>query len=335
MRVLVVEPGPAYSVADVQRGWQRAFRELGHQVVTYNLGDRLSFFATAKVGDRTFTRDESVALALEPLGDLCYRYWPHLIVVVSGFYIVGDLWDVWRDRGHTTVLLCTESPYEDDKQIALCEKAQPDVVVLNDPTNIDRYAGLAKHVEYIPHAYDPAIHKPGPSLPDFECDFAFAGTGYPSRSEMFARVDWRGIDVKLAGHWEASAGTVLERFVIHPIRECYDNEKVVDLYRSCRASANLYRKEANDPSLSEGWAMGPREVELAACETFFLREPRGEGDELFPFLPTFTEPGEFGELLRWYFDHDDVRQACAERAAAAVSDRTFQGNARRLLALIE
>ncbi len=81
--------------------------------------------------------------------------------------------------------------------------------------------------------------------------------------------------------------------------------------------------------------MGPREVELAACGAFFLRNPRGEGDELFPMLPTFTQPDEFSELLRWWLTHDAARTDAAIRAQAAIVDRTFANTAARLLRIIE
>ena len=101
---------------------------------------------------------------------------------------------------------------------------------------------------------------------------------------------------------------------------------------------NLYRGndpiEANAPELQKGWACGPREIELAATETFFLREPRGEGDELFPMLPTFTEPAEFSDLLRYYVAHDKEREDAARRARQAAKTRTFDASARRLLKLV-
>jgi hypothetical protein len=117
----------------------------------------------------------------------------------------------------------------------------------------------------------------------------------------------------------------------HPIDECLDNSEAVRLYQSCKASLNLYRREAQRPELSAGWSMGPREVELAACGTFFLRDPRGEGDELFPMLPTFTEPGEVRPLLNRWLTHDREREKAAEKARAAVVDRTFKNHARWLL----
>jgi hypothetical protein len=65
--------------------------------------------------------------------------------------------------------------------------------------------------------------------------------------------------------------------------------------------------------------MGPREVEFAATETFFLRESRGEGDEVFPFLPRFSEPAEFESLLRHYLARPDERQSLAAAARVAIA----------------
>lgn len=335
MKILVVAPGPSFSVADVQRGWTRALANLGHDVRTYNLDDRLSFFGAATIGDQTLDGETAVRFAMEPLGAACYKWWPDVIFVVSGFFIPDDLWEVWKHRSHKTVLLNTESPYEDDRQFERMMTGEPDVMLLNDPTNIGAFRKHHNNVWYAPHAYDPTVHTPFGRTD--EHDFSFVGTGYQSRVDFFARVDWRGIDVTFAGHWKNVGGTCLEPFVPHILDECFDNDEAVDLYRATKVSANLYRArsgaagEATDARLTEGWAVGPREIELAATRTFFLREPRPEGDELFPFLPTFTEPAEFGELLRYYLAHDDARHDAARRAREAIADRTFDAHARQLM----
>jgi hypothetical protein len=41
MRILVVQPGPDFSVHDVFTGWVEALRGQGAEVATYNLNDRL------------------------------------------------------------------------------------------------------------------------------------------------------------------------------------------------------------------------------------------------------------------------------------------------------
>ena len=114
-----------------------------------------------------------------------------------------------------------------------------------------------------------------------------------------------------------------------------DNATAAKVYRSAKVTANLYRKETSKNGSADGWAMGPREVELAACGSFFLREPRAEGDVLFPMLPTFTEPGEFSDLLRWWLAHPRQRKAAAAAARAAVADRTFKQTSAALLRLLD
>lgn len=350
MRILVVAPGPAYSVKDVQIGWEKALRKQGHTVGTYNLSERMSFFAAAEWPEfGGLDVHDVVQLATEQIGNVCYKFMPDMIFVISGFFIPESIWSIWRDRRwHKTVLVCTESPYEDDTQFERTLRYEPDVVLLNDPINLMRFKSIHDNVYYSPHAYDPDMHFPGPAREEFACDFSFVGTGYASRRDLFARVDWRGIDFNLAGNWKTVAGTVLEDFVMHPINECFDNVDAADLYRSSKMSANLYRggntvtsgignigkKEANHPELNEGWAVGPREIELAACGTFFARESRPEGDELFPMLPIFTDARELTDIMRYYLEHDDKREDAALAARAAIQDRTFDAHAARLMQLL-
>jgi hypothetical protein len=81
--------------------------------------------------------------------------------------------------------------------------------------------------------------------------------------------------------------------------------------------------------------MGPREVEMAATGLFFLRDPRGEGDEILDMLPTFASPEDASEQLRYWLAHDDERQALAGKAREAVADRTFHNHAATLLRLLD
>jgi hypothetical protein len=203
--------------------------------------------------------------------------------------------------------------------------------LLNDPIHIEEYLKVGQAL-YLPHAYRPDVHHPGPPVDGYRSDFAFVGTGFKSRIEFFESLDLSGLDVLLAGNWSTlDRESPLAKHVAHDLAECLDNAKTADVYRSARAGLNLYRREAQADDLVQGWAMGPREVEMAACGMFFLRDPRPEGDEVFPQLPTFTSPAEASYLLRWWLDHDDVRAQAAAAAREAVQDRTFRNHAAALL----
>jgi spore maturation protein CgeB len=338
MRILTVEPGPHFSVADVHEGWRRAFTDLGCTVVNFNLADRLSFYMGAHLEQdgewRQALDDESAArLAVKGLQAMVYEFWPEIIFVTSGFFVPPPMYELLRSRGHIVVLNHLEEPYEATREMA--RAGLVDANLINDPTYLESFRAINPKTWYMPAAHDPAIHRPGPAHPDLTSDFCFVGTGFPSRVAFFEQVDWAGLDVALAGNWQGTTeDSPLRKFVAHDLEHCCDNTDAVDLYRSTRASANLYRQETGGAGTAAGWAMGPREVELAATGTFFLRSPRPEGDGILPMLPRFTDPGDFGDQLRWWLAHDEERVEAARAARSAVAGRTFINNAKQLLRLL-
>ena len=350
-RVLVVHPGPEFSVADVYAGWVEALTGLGLQVAEYNMNDRIVFYhsafvATGKNNDegmpefkKALSRAQSIEMATQGLYGTCHQFWPQLILVVSGFFIDPTHYDRLRDRGHKVVLLHTESPYQDKEQL---ERApHVDLNLLNDPLNLEAYRACGVPAEYMPHAYRPHIHNVGPVSAEFQSDFAFVGTGFPSRIEFFERMvaagGFDGLDICLAGNWQrTSERSPLRKLLSHDIEDCVDNELAAKVYRGGKTGLNMYRRETEDDGDAGGLAMGPREVEMAACGLFFLRESRPESDEVFKgILPTFYGPEDAAEKLRWWLAHDDLREDSAALARQAIRPRTFDANARKLLQLAE
>lgn len=336
----MVEPGPDFSVADVHNGWKRAFGRAGHAVVNYNLGERLAFYRHAHVPTEpgefalAFEERDQIRLALFGVESAALRWWPDVVVFTSGFYVPSDTIELLKSRGMKVVILHTESPYEDVKQLNGAMYA--DLNLVNDPTNLDSFRMVQPNSHYLPHAYDPEVHTPGPGVTQFKSDVCFVGTGFPSRVEFLEQVDWSGLDVFLGGAWHGLEQTSpLLPFVGHELDECMDNAQAVDVYRSAKMSLNLYRREATGPAYEQGWSMGPREVELAACGTFFARDPRPEGDEVLDMLPTFSEPGELGELCRWWTSHDDQREAAAVKAREAIAGWTFDARVEQALSLLD
>jgi spore maturation protein CgeB len=333
VNVIVVRPGPAFSVQDVADGWVSGLRELlGEQHVgDFNLNDRLDFYSLhpriAAIENTNDRLAKTAELATQALTAAVYGFEPDVIVVVSAFFMPPRLVDLYRVRGVKVVYLATESPYEDEVQAARGEHY--DLTIVNDPTNIDRYSRAV----YLPHAYDPNRHYRRERIdPDWISEFCFVGTAYPSRIDFFEHVDFDGIDVALAGNWQdLEDDSPLNKYLAHDRRWCLSNEDTIDLYSATLASANVYRREAHAPHLSEGWSMSPREVELAAVGCFYLTESRGENRDVLPMVPTFCGPDDFGSKLRYYLARDSVREQVAAEAREAIADRTFVNNAKRLL----
>lgn len=339
MKVLVVDAGVDFSCADVATGWRAGLAAAGCDVANFNLSDRLNLYAQAHIeaatGGWVKALDNEAVVRLTAKGILAaaFEWWPDVVVFVSGFYVPPDTYHLLRARRMRTVMLFTESPFEDDRQIE--RSAWVDTAIVNDPTNLDKFRAVNPNSWYLPHAHDPARHRPGPARAELVSDFCFVGTGYPSRIAFLEAVDWHGADVALAGNWQAlTVGSPLRKYLAHDVDRCCPNEDTVGLYQSTKASANLYRREAQRPELEAVWSMGPRELELAATGCFYLTEARGENRQVLPMVPTFDGPGDFSEKLAWYLARSDERAEISTQARAAVADRTFEHNAAELLRLL-
>lgn len=216
-----------------------------------------------------------------------------------------------------------------------------DLNLLNDPTNLDKFRRYTE-ADYIAHAYRPELHHPrtGPLNPELNADLAFIGTAFESRIKFFHEMDLAGLDVLLGGNnW----GGIEEDSPLAPFvgtglgnPDCVNNDEAAEVYRHAKMGLNLYRQETEDGGSAEGWSMGPREVEMAASALPFLRDPRGEGDELFKgILPAFDGPGDASEKLRWWLKHDALREEAGRKAREVIADRTFENNAKWFLKRVE
>jgi hypothetical protein len=348
MRILVAHPGPSFSVADVYEGWVEALRGLGQQVAEFNLNDLLTFYDAAwlELGSSTEEHPEfrkaldhkgAIELAADRLYGTVYQFAPQVILIVSGFFIGNRMLEVFRSRGHKVVILHTESPYEDGVQLERACRA--DISLVNDPTNLEAFRKASGIAEYMPHAYRPKLHHPGLPVPQLECDLAFCGTGYQSRVNFFEAMDLDGLDVFLAGNWAPlDDSSPLMKYLAHDKGECLDNDQVVQVYNSARCGINFYRREVERTDkygTEEGWAIGPREIEMAASGLFFLRDSRPESDQVLGMLPAFDSAEHASDLLRFYLKRPYDRHELSAQARAAVADRTFEANAKRLLALLD
>lgn len=329
-----------------------ALAGLGIRTIDYNLGDRLAFYFSAAIptgkvddnGNQEFRRafperEDAIAMSVNGIGSTFLQFWPQVVIVVSSFFITPRIIEVMRDRGAKVVILHTEVPYEDERQLKIA--AHADLNLLNDATTIRDYQRLGRPAYYMPHAYRPELHYPGPGQPEYASDFCFVGTAYPSRWEFFHRMHdagaFDGIDPLFAGNWNwrgDNEESPLRKYIVHDPTECFDNEQTALCYRAGKVGLNLYRKEGFE-NYKPGWSLGPREVEMAACGLFFLRDSRGESDATFPMLPTFASPEDAAEQIQWWVHHDMERQDAAMSARAAIRERTFENNAKALLGMLE
>lgn len=345
MKTLLVHPGPPFSVADLYNGWAKALSRLT-PVIEYRTDERLAFYREALLPvygmpgtppgqmalRRAMTTEEGGAAAMHGVYEALYAAQPDIVVFIGTSYLEPELLEVIQGR-HKVVLMHWESPYEEDRQLTLAPYA--DLNLVNDPCNLEAYRKLG-HAEYMPNAYDPAVHYPGGRLT--KSDLVFVGTALDSRQEFFTAMDFGKFDVRLGGsRW----GVVkpgcesLQKYVGHHPDMSLENSEAANWYRDARCGFNLYRQETEATHIGEGVAVGPREIEMAACEIPFLRDSREESDKIFPFLPSFRTPDEASEQLRWILSDEGRRRELGTKAGEAVQGMTFEANARSLLRLLD
>lgn len=322
-----------YSTADVAAGWVDGLRANGIQTMHFDLGQRMVWYVRAQVRDDNgdtvaeMDLDEArQAVTLNLLAEV-YRHDPDVVFIVHGAHV----WPPFIAEIRCPVVwVATESPYEDEAQALTIAHAHADLILLNDPTNQGVFDSIAPTF-YVPHAYRPALHRPdGPK--QRHSDVCFVGTGYPERIATLEAVDWSGIDLALAGMWNGlSDDSPLHAHLVDDW--CLTNDVTTEWYRGAEIGLNMYRQVATGDraSTADGWAIGPREVEMAATGTFYLREHRPESDELFPFLPAFTCANELEYLIREWLPRPQERAWLAGKAAGAIADRTFTEHAARAL----
>ena len=348
-KILIVHPGPDFSVADVYRGWEKALKKQGHEVMSYNTNDRLTFYGRALLESadhkpcshgrpavrQAIEDPQAIAhMAMRGIYEASYLFWPDIVFFISAFFSTAPLFQVLRKRGHKIVMLHTEVPYQDQEQMMRGQFA--DLNLLNDACSLDAWKELEVPAYYIPHAYDPEIHYT--NYVNKEIDFAFIGTMFKSRLEFFSKMNLEGIDTVFGGNGWDTIGeeySELAKYLGHHPQDCVDNKETARIYRMSKVGINFYRQEGEGENI-KGWAMGPREVEMAACGLFFLRDHRGESDDVFggnkalaipDVLPAFSSPEEASDLLRYWVKNDKLRQRQAQAARERISDRTFDNHA--------
>lgn len=311
-RILIVHPGVPFSQHDVWHGWEKALKKQGHQVQTYRTDERLRMYGKIV--------PELLAIEQAQLGifSQVFLMSPDIVFFIGTSFMSPKVFIPLRARGLKIVILFTESPYEDERQLPLAPYAN--VNLIGDPLNLEKWEATGVPVTTISPAFDPDIHFPGNE--EKISDLTFIGTALPSRQKFFSELDMSGLSVVIdGGGWP------------HTVHDAVYNEDAADLYRRSRTGINMYRREEGEETT--GVTVGPRECEMAACGLPFARDPRPDSDVLFPFLPSFSTVGEAGDMVRWLLADEDRRQELGRKATIAIQDRTFDRQAAHAMRFIE
>lgn len=329
MKILLVHPGASMSTADVWSGLKLGLTAQGHMVFDYALDGRIEragqylAYCWKKGGKRVgkpssadilyFASEQVVARAL--------RVAPDVVLVVSAMFLHPDVFVLMRRAGLRVAVLLTESPYDDERQARLLPYV--DVAWTNE-----RVSARALGVHYLPHAWNPSVHRRTTLAPDPtpSYDVVFVGTGFKERCDLLSATDWSGINLGLYGSWDLlGSRNPLRQF----IRGGYiSNEEAARLYQRASIGLNLYRQSKgfgpSAPRVTHAESLNPRAYELAALGCFTVSDDRAEVREVFgDLVPTIAGPDDLSSTLRRWLADPEGRRAVQQALPPRVAEHTW------------
>lgn len=371
-RILIIHPGATFSVADVYTGLIAGLEAHGVEVSTFRLDTTLLFYSSViEVAEREGLVKPGAlnptAYASGPAIGTVMANQPDAVIAVSAHnwhmsapmtIRVADAWErlnglrtetpleeeakqraieVLRESGLHRKLdipvaaYFTESPY-----FQIEHEMAPiyDVIFTNERRAVEYFQH--PNVHYLPHAYNPFVHQPGPVKPDKTSDVFYVGTGFPERRKLMDGVDWEGINFVRKGFLWRDGDTpdnVTEAEIV-------PNEESAAWYRSTKVALNHHRTTTTfhegthiPPGVAE--SVNPRTYELAACRAFQLcDDSRRELFDLFGDASVTYKAGDSGDLehqIRYWLKHDSRRGETAQAQHEAIKPHSWVNRAADVL----
>lgn len=352
-RMLIVAPGATYSTYDIYRNYAAAFKQQGINVTHFNLHNHALYHLEGinkyHEGDYP-TEQERLMVAFsrsarEIVLDVLLDK-PDVVLFISLFNVPHDILRhlVGLRKEYSLRFLMagifTECPYLDDTTEQYFRHL--DQIYVNDLNSAIKFTSKYpfKKIEYLSHKYDPAIHKRRNPPSEYQSDVFFVGTPFPERVEMFSRIDWSGINLKIIGpYWSNFVnGLPLEQYVTDGFIDnnitalFYNGTKIaVNIHRQTREFGFTLEKFDTIDEDAESYSMGPRILESVACGAFVLTTPRQEIYDVFgDAMAVFENDREFEERVRYYLQHESERIDMANRCYEILHSTGYTyGNASR------
>ena len=346
--LLVIHPGADVSTGDVYQGLVPALKRLGVPVVEYPLNAMLPLSKAwlAFLRRRQLKRGGPLKDVAPTPQDILYHasaqaieralfFGCSWVLVLTGMYFSLRVVRQLRRAGLKLAVLFTESPYDTSTEFAFA--AEADLCWTIERTSLSTLRLACPRTQYLPHAYDPAKHRPpGADEQDGGVpahDVVFVGSGFEERIALLSAVDWSGVDFGLYGAWQMLGSR-------HPLRRHLragevDNAYAAALYRRARVGLNLFRSSVGHgpgtPKVSGAESLSPRLLELAACGSFTVSEWRQEVGEVFGgAVPVFRDAAGLQSLLGYWLspEAEGKREQWARSLPGRVRGRTFEQMAR-------
>lgn len=350
-KILLVHSGHSFSTTEVYDGLLWGLRSQGADVIEYRWDKSQRTLATlADVGVKAgrFSEEQGAQLieaamnlaasdvvmkALSDEVDAC--------LVVNGLLFPPSRAEILA-RYIPTACYGTEAPYMADGERAVMGAYGH--WFTQERTAVRAYQHITP-CSYLPLAYNPERHQPGPVDPERRVDTVFVGGGYPERKALLDGVDWEGIHHARVGTlWELDLESLRGT---HPGRDngiysrgSVPNTVTAAWHRSARISLNMHRRMTSIETLGRipvgaAESCNPRIYEVPAVGGFLLSDDgRPETREILGDTAATYRDGDSADLerqIRYWLAHPDRREELAAAQHAAIAPHHYGARARVIL----
>ncbi len=196
----------------------------------------------------------------------------------------------------------------------------------------------APHVQYLPMAADPNLHRPLALTPadqqEYGADVSFVGAGYANRRTLLPQWMSKEWTMKLWGNeWEGATDLsgVLQRNGAR-----IDTDTCMKVFNATTVNLNLHSCSGRGLDAQPDF-VNPRTFELAACGAFQLVDERTLLPELFTTdeVVSFRQTDDVPHLIRRWLQDEKGRRDHAEASRRRVlRDHTYHHRVQDLLATV-
>jgi len=312
---------------------ERAFRELGHEVFSYD--ERALLLPGRLRAWLPRLQAWEVRRINAGLVRLAARTRCELAVVSGGHGIFADSVGALRRLGTTTALWTTDPPHNFGPVRAVAPAF--DLVFCQGTEAVELLAQSGRtDARWLPMGCDPALHTAVPVTPrmrrQYGHDVVFVGSHYANRWELFRHL--LDVDLHLWGPgWHRAHGDPRAREISTSMQVKPDTWRVI--FSAAKIDIVIHYQDGVTPC----YQASPKVFEALACGCFVLVDRQRDVLRLFQdgrHLVAFDNAEDLRAKVRYYLEHDEERRAIAEAGRAeAVAHHTYVHRVRELVSVAQ
>jgi spore maturation protein CgeB len=324
------------------------FYALSRQGCIVNVVNELSFISanahsiTGKILNR-IVRRKQIDDFNQHIQAITAAFSPDVILIYKGAFIRPELLLLLRKWGYPVVNFFPDVSFlAHGKLIPLCVPLYDYIFTTKTFAANDLTANFSfdqKRVSFIPHGFDPLVHRPITSEPDpgMQCDASFIGNFSKHKADYLSSLknSIPNLNLKI---WGGTWGAVKDRGLVEAVQ---GRPVIGDMYSLALNSSaiNVALLSERVKGASNGDQITSRTFTIPASRSFMLHQRTDEVQEYFvedKEIVCFDSPEELVDKVRYYLNAKQVRKRIRDSGyQRAVMEHSLDARAKLFLTVLQ